>query len=64
MDVENLLNATQAAEFLGLKHRTEFFPMKKKYGFKPKCQIGNVWLYSKADMERIKKIIKRRKQSS
>lgn len=62
MDVKNLLNATQAAKFLGLKHRTEFFPLKDKYGFKPVCQIGNVWLYSVADLKRIKIIISRRKE--
>lgn len=66
MDLKNLLNATQAAEFMGLKHRTEFFPLKEKYGFKPVCQIGNVWLYSISDLKRVKTIISRKgkKQSS
>jgi len=54
MDTKNLLNATQAAEFLGLAHRTQFYPVKEKYGLKPYMRIGPVWLYYKADLKRIK----------
>jgi hypothetical protein len=54
MELKNLLNATDSAKFLGLKHRTEFFTFKEIHKLKPVERIGNVWLYSIRDLKKLK----------
>lgn len=60
MGVKNLLSATESAEFLGLKNRTEFYPVKALHDLRPRERVGNIWLYSKTDLRRIKKILEKR----
>lgn len=55
MELKNLLNATQSAEYLGLKHRTQFFPVMDKYKLEEVAKFGNVKLYAKSDLKKVRK---------
>ena len=57
MKLKKLYSATEAAVFLGLKHRTEFFPIKHKHNLVPVERIGNVWLYAVGDLKKLRKLL-------
>lgn len=58
MDFKDMKNATESAEFLGLKHRTEFFAIKEQHNLKPVGRAGNVWLYAISDLRALKRKMK------
>lgn len=55
MDVEDLLCATGAAKYLGLKHRQYFYDVKKKFRLEPAAKVGSMPLYMLSQLKKIKK---------
>ena len=56
MDVKKLLNASEAAIFLGV-HRPLFYKIMEQFNLKPSMQTGRIKLYAIAELKKIKRAI-------
>lgn len=50
------LNMKESAEYLGYS-REWFYTIKKKYKLEPAAKIGNMALYLRSDLKKLKKFI-------